>query len=380
MRSASAARWCPGLEIGNKQQRALEARREAAGLRLRHADRRLARQARQHAAAVDGARRGPDPARCLQQRRLCRRPGREQQGGDHHPRALSGRLDAGGPGAAPAAGVFLHLRLAAGHHPPPHAAIWRGAFAGRQGGDPAQRHASRRSPWPSSCASSSTITASTGTRPGRSPRAASATPTTRCCPRRWKAGRCTCSSMCCRATCRSSTRSTPSSSPMRRSGRTARREFLASVSLIDEHNGRRVRMGQLAFAGSHSINGVSALHTSLMKQSVFRDLNTLYPGPHQQQDQRHHAAALAAGRQSAACGTAEREHRAIGARRCRRACRRPRASPTTRAFRERFAAIKRAQQGRARQPHRARAWASRSIPPPCSTCRSSASTNTSASC
>jgi starch phosphorylase len=55
-------------------------------------------------------------------------------------------------------------------------------------------------------------------------------------------------------------------------------EFLASVSLIDEHNGRRVRMGQLAYAGSHSVNGVSALHTSLMKQSVFRDLNTLYPG------------------------------------------------------------------------------------------------------
>jgi glycogen phosphorylase len=55
-------------------------------------------------------------------------------------------------------------------------------------------------------------------------------------------------------------------------------EFLASVSLIDEHNGRRVRMGQLAFAGSHSINGVSALHTQLMQQSVFRDLNKLYPG------------------------------------------------------------------------------------------------------
>ncbi|MBI2717913.1 MAG: glycogen/starch/alpha-glucan phosphorylase [Rhizobiales bacterium] len=55
-------------------------------------------------------------------------------------------------------------------------------------------------------------------------------------------------------------------------------EFLASVSLIDEHGGRRLRMGQLAFVGSHSINGVSALHTSLMKESVFRDLNTLYPG------------------------------------------------------------------------------------------------------
>ncbi len=55
-------------------------------------------------------------------------------------------------------------------------------------------------------------------------------------------------------------------------------ELLASVSLIDEHNGRRVRMGQLAFAGSHSINGVSALHTSLMQESIFKDLNTLYPG------------------------------------------------------------------------------------------------------
>ena len=55
-------------------------------------------------------------------------------------------------------------------------------------------------------------------------------------------------------------------------------ELLASVSLIDEHGGRWLRMGQLAFAGSHSINGVSALHTSLMKESVFRDLNTVYPG------------------------------------------------------------------------------------------------------
>ncbi|KKB80035.1 maltodextrin phosphorylase [Devosia soli] len=52
---------------------------------------------------------------------------------------------------------------------------------------------------------------------------------------------------------------------------------VAAVSLIDEHGGRRVRMGQLAFAGSHSINGVSALHTELMKQTVFADLHKLYP-------------------------------------------------------------------------------------------------------
>ncbi|MBO3762012.1 glycogen/starch/alpha-glucan phosphorylase [Ciceribacter sp. L1K22] len=49
------------------------------------------------------------------------------------------------------------------------------------------------------------------------------------------------------------------------------------ISLIDENGGRRVRMGNLAFVGSHSINGVSALHTELMKETVFADLHKLYP-------------------------------------------------------------------------------------------------------
>jgi glycogen phosphorylase len=50
-----------------------------------------------------------------------------------------------------------------------------------------------------------------------------------------------------------------------------------AISLIDESHGRRVRMGPLAFVGSHSINGVSALHTDLMKKTVFADLHRLYP-------------------------------------------------------------------------------------------------------
>src|SRR6266702_4250382 len=54
-------------------------------------------------------------------------------------------------------------------------------------------------------------------------------------------------------------------------------DFRASVSLIDERSGRRVRMGQLAFIGSHRINGVSAMHSDLMKETVFHDLNHLYP-------------------------------------------------------------------------------------------------------
>ena len=52
---------------------------------------------------------------------------------------------------------------------------------------------------------------------------------------------------------------------------------LRSVSLIDEEHGKRVRMGNLAFVGSHMINGVSALHTDLMKETVFADLNRVLP-------------------------------------------------------------------------------------------------------
>jgi glycogen phosphorylase len=52
---------------------------------------------------------------------------------------------------------------------------------------------------------------------------------------------------------------------------------LASLSLIDEHHGRRVRMSHLAFVGSHTVNGVSALHTSLMRQTVFSPLHEIFP-------------------------------------------------------------------------------------------------------
>ncbi len=53
--------------------------------------------------------------------------------------------------------------------------------------------------------------------------------------------------------------------------------LLASVSLIEENEGRHVRMGNLAFLGSHRVNGVSALHTELLRQTVFHDFATLYP-------------------------------------------------------------------------------------------------------
>lgn len=52
---------------------------------------------------------------------------------------------------------------------------------------------------------------------------------------------------------------------------------IANISLIDEGGERRVRMANLAFTGGHSVNGVAALHTELMKQTVFSDLHKLYP-------------------------------------------------------------------------------------------------------
>ncbi|NLS05445.1 glycogen/starch/alpha-glucan phosphorylase [Rhizobium sp. P32RR-XVIII] len=52
---------------------------------------------------------------------------------------------------------------------------------------------------------------------------------------------------------------------------------IRAISLVDESGERRVRMGNLAFVGSHSVNGVSALHTELMKVTVFADLHKLYP-------------------------------------------------------------------------------------------------------
>ena len=54
-------------------------------------------------------------------------------------------------------------------------------------------------------------------------------------------------------------------------------DLLTEISLIDESDGRRVRMGHLAFVGSHRVNGVSALHTELMRTSVFSELHRLYP-------------------------------------------------------------------------------------------------------
>jgi len=54
-------------------------------------------------------------------------------------------------------------------------------------------------------------------------------------------------------------------------------EMLRRVSLVDEQGERRVRMAYLAVVASHSINGVSALHSQLMQQSIFAEFAQIWP-------------------------------------------------------------------------------------------------------
>jgi glycogen phosphorylase len=49
------------------------------------------------------------------------------------------------------------------------------------------------------------------------------------------------------------------------------------VSLIEERAPKYVRMANLASLGSHAVNGVSALHTQLLKETVLKDFYTLFP-------------------------------------------------------------------------------------------------------
>jgi starch phosphorylase len=54
-------------------------------------------------------------------------------------------------------------------------------------------------------------------------------------------------------------------------------DTIGRVALIDSQHHPRVRMGNLAFVGAHRVNGVSALHSRLMKETVFSAFHRLFP-------------------------------------------------------------------------------------------------------
>jgi starch phosphorylase len=52
---------------------------------------------------------------------------------------------------------------------------------------------------------------------------------------------------------------------------------LSKISIIEESNPKQVRMAHLALVGSHSINGVAALHSELLRRSMFSEFSEIYP-------------------------------------------------------------------------------------------------------
>jgi glycogen phosphorylase len=54
-------------------------------------------------------------------------------------------------------------------------------------------------------------------------------------------------------------------------------QLLRRLSLIDEAGGKHIRMAHLASVGSHAINGVAALHTELLKQTLLSDFHRVAP-------------------------------------------------------------------------------------------------------
>jgi glycogen phosphorylase len=54
--------------------------------------------------------------------------------------------------------------------------------------------------------------------------------------------------------------------------------ILKSLSIIDEEGERSIRMAHLACVGSHTVNGVAALHTELLKKDLLHDFYKLNPG------------------------------------------------------------------------------------------------------
>lgn len=54
-------------------------------------------------------------------------------------------------------------------------------------------------------------------------------------------------------------------------------EKLSSLSIIEEGYPKKIRMAHLAIVGSHSINGVAALHSEILRQEVFPHFQQMYP-------------------------------------------------------------------------------------------------------
>ena len=53
---------------------------------------------------------------------------------------------------------------------------------------------------------------------------------------------------------------------------------LGRMSIIEEGEDKKVRMAFLSIVCSHSVNGVAALHSELLKKTLFKDFDEMFPG------------------------------------------------------------------------------------------------------
>lgn len=58
-------------------------------------------------------------------------------------------------------------------------------------------------------------------------------------------------------------------------------ERLSRMSIIEEGNSKSIRMAYLSIVGSHTVNGVAALHSDLLIKSLFKDFYELWPNKFQ---------------------------------------------------------------------------------------------------
>eukprot|EP00033_Pygsuia_biforma_P001592 GCRY01001793.1.p1 GENE.GCRY01001793.1~~GCRY01001793.1.p1 ORF type:complete len:918 (+),score=322.28 GCRY01001793.1:35-2755(+) len=55
------------------------------------------------------------------------------------------------------------------------------------------------------------------------------------------------------------------------------KERVVRMSIIEEGDDKRIRMAYLAIVGSHKVNGVAAIHSDLLKTTIFKDFFELWP-------------------------------------------------------------------------------------------------------
>ena len=53
---------------------------------------------------------------------------------------------------------------------------------------------------------------------------------------------------------------------------------ISRMSLIEESAEKKVRMAYMSIVCAHTVNGVAALHTELLRQTIFSEWNAYYPG------------------------------------------------------------------------------------------------------